>query len=147
MTMARNILRQKNEQKQRNNMRNGYVSSNYFKPALAYFFMVFSVGFVLGPIRILWLMPRVGIRTAELLEMPIMIRATLLAARWVVRRYRLSQLLSVRLSVGLFASLFLAAAEVGMGFALRGLSLSQIDPDRGPVSGIGYSIALAHFAL
>jgi hypothetical protein len=34
--MAPIILRQKNEQKQRNKMRNGYVSSDYFKPALAY---------------------------------------------------------------------------------------------------------------
>ena len=128
-------------------MRNGYVSSDYFKPALAYFFTVFSVGFVLGPIRILWLIPRVGVRTAELLEMPIMILATLLTARWVVRRYSLPQFLSIRLSVGFFALLLLVATEVGLGVVLRGLSVSQTVTDRDPVSGVAYAIALVLFAF
>ena len=38
-----------------------------------YFLMVFAVGFVLGVARTLWLVPRVGIRWAELLEMPVML--------------------------------------------------------------------------
>jgi len=36
-----------------------------------YFAIVFGVGFLLGPIRILWIVPRVGTRTAELIEAPI----------------------------------------------------------------------------
>ena len=56
------------------------------KAALLYFAFVFGAGFVLGPIRILWVAPRFGARMAELMEAPIMIAVLFLAARWVVRR-------------------------------------------------------------
>ncbi len=36
------------------------------KPGVLYFAVVFGVGFVLGPIRILWVVPRLGARMAEL---------------------------------------------------------------------------------
>jgi len=121
--------------------------SNYFKPALFYFSTVFGVGFALGPIRILWLIPRIGVRTGELLEMPIMILAILLAARWVVRRYKLPPDSFSRLAVGFLGLLFLVAAEVGLGVALRGLSVFQAVMDRDPVSGVVYVSALVLFAL
>ena len=50
---------------------------------LLYFALTFGAGFLLGPIRILLIEPRVGVRAAELLEIPVMIGVTLLAARWV----------------------------------------------------------------
>jgi len=37
------------------------------KAALAYFALVFGAGFMLGPIRILWVAPRLGERMAELM--------------------------------------------------------------------------------
>jgi hypothetical protein len=37
-----------------------------------YFTLVFGAGFVLGAIRIQWVIPRLGTGTAELLETPIM---------------------------------------------------------------------------
>ena len=40
------------------------------KAAVLYFALVFGAGFVLGPIRILWVAPRLGARVAELLEAP-----------------------------------------------------------------------------
>ena len=49
--------------------------------------LVFCAGFVLGPIRILWVVPRVGTRMAELMEAPIMLVVTILTARWVVQRH------------------------------------------------------------
>ena len=45
----------------------------YLKAAAIYFALVFGAGCVLGPVRILWLVPRVGTRAAELIEMPIML--------------------------------------------------------------------------
>ncbi len=42
-----------------------------FKAGVLYFTIVFD--FVLGPIRVLWLVPRFGTRMAELMEMPIML--------------------------------------------------------------------------
>jgi len=55
------------------------------KAALLYFAIVFGVGFVLGTIRTLWLVPRLGARAAELLEMPLMFVVFVVATRVVVR--------------------------------------------------------------
>src|SRR5439155_8987887 len=40
-------------------------------------------GFMLGTIRTLWVAPRFGTRIAELMEMPIMLIVTIVAARWI----------------------------------------------------------------
>ena len=42
------------------------------KAGALYFALVFGAGFVLGPIRILWVVPHFGTRLAELMETPIM---------------------------------------------------------------------------
>jgi hypothetical protein len=55
-----------------------------FKAGGIYFVLVFAVGFVLGTIRTLWAVPRLGVRTAELMEAPIMFGVSILMARWVV---------------------------------------------------------------
>lgn len=73
------------------------------KPALFYFMIVFGIGFLLGPIRILWLVPRVGVRIAELLEMPLMIIVIVIAARWTNRRFAQINQPLARLSIGLIA--------------------------------------------
>ena len=51
------------------------------KAALTYFALVFGAGFV-RRIRILWVVPRVGTRVAELTEAPIMLGITIVAAQW-----------------------------------------------------------------
>ena len=43
------------------------------RAGLFYFLVVFSSGFMLGIIRILWVVPRFGNRAAELMEMPLML--------------------------------------------------------------------------
>ena len=50
------------------------------KAGVLYFMLVFGAGFVLGTIRTLWVVPRVGARMAELMETPIMFVVTVLAA-------------------------------------------------------------------
>jgi hypothetical protein len=40
------------------------------KAGMLYFVLVFGTGFVLGTIRTLWIVPRLGTGMAELLEMP-----------------------------------------------------------------------------
>lgn len=106
--------------------------------------MVFGTGFVLGPIRVLWLTPRVGVRTAELAEMPLMLVAIHFAARFVVRRYRPSRTECVR--IGLIALAMLMTAEVSLGVLMRGSSPVQVLVDRDPVSGAAYYLSLAVFA-
>jgi len=60
------------------------------KAAVVYFAAVFSAGFVLGPIRILLIVLRFGVRVAELMEVPVMLVVIVLAARWLVRKFELA---------------------------------------------------------
>jgi hypothetical protein len=73
------------------------------KAGVLYFMLVFGAGFVLGPIRILYLVPRFGTRTAELMKMPMMLAVVICAARWVVRWFALLPTASTRLGVGVVA--------------------------------------------
>jgi hypothetical protein len=120
------------------------------KAAVIYFVLVFGVGFILGPMRVLWLIPRVGTRAAELLETPLMLVAIFLAARWINRRFvatREDASGLVRLRIGLIAFALLLGAELAVGIALRRMSPVEIFTNRDPVSGIVYYISLVIFAL
>ena len=56
---------------------------NILKAAVVYFALVFGAGFVLGPIRILFIVPRFGVRLAELMEFPVMLVVIVLTSRWL----------------------------------------------------------------
>jgi hypothetical protein len=81
------------------------------KAGALYFALVFGAGFVLGPIRILWVVPRVGTRMAELTEAPIMLVVTIISARWIVRRLAVPSTPSSRLGMGGIALGLLLVAE------------------------------------
>ncbi|HUL21349.1 MAG TPA: hypothetical protein VLZ10_07830 [Thermodesulfobacteriota bacterium] len=117
------------------------------KAGVFYFALVFGTGFVLGPIRILWAVPRFGIRTAELMEAPIMFIVTILTARWIVQRFALPSRVSVRLGMGFIAFGLMLAAEFAFVLPLRGLSISQYLATRDPVSETVYYLMLAVFAI
>jgi len=117
------------------------------KPAAVYFGLVFGTGFVLGTIRTLLLVPRVGVRTAELLEIPIMLVAVMLAARWIVTTFGHYRQPRSWLKVGALALAFLLSAEALLGAALRGVSPLQALIDKDPISGTAYYLALAVFAV
>ena len=116
------------------------------KASLLYFALVFGAGFILGPIRILWLIPQVGERSAELMELPFMIAVSYLAARWIVRRFSIPSIRSIRIRVGLMALGLMLISEISLGLWIRGISLNEIFTSRDPVSGTAYYLALALFA-
>lgn len=118
-----------------------------FKLAAIYFSLVFGVGFVLGTMRVLWLVPQFGDRLSELLEMPLMLVAIVLAARWIVRRWGDDSGSLPLLWVGVWALGLLLTAEVGVGVLLRGLSPVEALLNRDPVSGAIYYLMLVVFAL
>jgi hypothetical protein len=118
-----------------------------FKPAVLYFVLVLGTGFVLGVIRVPFLVPRLGERYAELLEMPFMLVAIVLAARHVVRRLALPAGMSVRLKVGFMALALSVLAELLLATVLQGRSLGQFIASRDPVSGSVYLAMLLLFAL
>ncbi len=117
------------------------------KAGLLYFALVFGAGFVLGPIRVLWLVPRLGERIAELLEPPVMLVVIVLSARWIVRRFALPPVAASRLAMGGLAIGLLLAAEFAVVLWLRGMTLAEYFATRDPVSGTAYYAALAAFAV
>jgi type IV secretory pathway TrbD component len=117
------------------------------KAGVFYFALVFGAGFVLGPMRILWVVPRFGVRMAELLETPIMLVVTIFAARWIVRRLAVPFTAGSRLGMGFVALSLLLAAEFTLVLWLRGLSISEYLSSRDPVSGTVYYVMVGAFAI
>jgi hypothetical protein len=102
---------------------------------------------VFGPIRVIWLVPRFGTRAAELVEMPIMLAVTILAARWIVHRPGLLPTPSKRLGVGIVALALLLMAELTLVLWLRGLTIHEYIASRDPVAGTVYIVMLGAFAI
>ncbi|RJP86291.1 MAG: hypothetical protein C4518_14305 [Desulfobacteraceae bacterium] len=118
-----------------------------FKAGILYFICVFGAGFILGPIRLFFVVPRLGTRMAELMEMPIMIAVMIVAARWIVRRFSVPQALCDRLGMGIVALCLLLTAEFSLVLALQGISITEYLATRDPVSGTAYYLSLGLFAL
>jgi hypothetical protein len=116
------------------------------KSAVLYFAVVFGAGFVLGPIRILWAVPRFGARMAELMEMPLMLVVIVVSARSIVRRLALPSVLS-RLGMGGVALVLLLGAEFALMLPIRGLSIRAYVASLDPVSGPVYFVMVGAFAL
>jgi hypothetical protein len=117
------------------------------KPAILYFALVFGAGFILGPIRILLVTPRVGVRAAELMESPVMFMVIILASRWIVRRLpEFSSLLS-RLAVGFTALALMLGSEVLLARLLQGISVREYIAGRDSVLGTIYFGLLVVFAI
>jgi len=96
-----------------------------FKAGGIYFLLVFALGWVLGPIRELWAVPNFGRVAATLLEAVIMLIAMIAAARWVIRRFKVSHTLSATISMGLIAIGLLVPTEIAGVLLVRGLSLRE----------------------
>jgi hypothetical protein len=117
------------------------------KAAGLYFVLVFGSGFVLGTIRVLLLVPAVGTRTAELLEMPVMFGVIVLAARWVTRRIEVPPIASRRLVMGGMALAMVLALDFTVILWIRGLSFEQYVEAFDPVAGTAYFVMLGVFAV
>jgi hypothetical protein len=124
-----------------------FVVMQILKASMLYFALVFGAGFVLGSIRIVWVVPRFGVRMAELMETPIMFVVTIFAARWIVRWLAVPPTPSSRLGMGCIAVSFLLIAEFTLVLWVRGLSIGEYLSTRDPVSGTVYYVMLGVFAI
>jgi hypothetical protein len=95
------------------------------KAGVVYFLLVFAVGWILGPIRELWAVPRFGRMAAILVEAVIMLIAMIVAARWVIRRFSVPQTFGATMSMGLVALGILLPAEIAGVVWVRRLSLHE----------------------
>jgi len=117
------------------------------KAALLYFALVFGSGFLLGPIRILWVVPRLGTRMAELIEAPIMLVIVIAAARWTVSRFAVPPSRGKRFALGSIALFLLLMAEFALVPWVRHMSINAYLASRDPVSGAVYYAELGIFAI
>ena len=117
------------------------------KAGAAYFGLVFGAGFLLGCIRVPFLVPHLGARVAELLEMPVQFVVIVFAARFIVRRFSVPLDTFIRLGVGFVALGLAIAAEFLLALVLAERSVAEYLASRDPVSGSVYLVMLLVFAL
>ena len=94
------------------------------KAGAAYFAVVFALGFVLGAIRVLWLVPMIGETAAVVAEQSVMLTASWLVAHWLVRRYDFARARE-RLVMGACAFAMLMMAELLLAVSLFGQTPGQ----------------------
>jgi hypothetical protein len=116
-------------------------------PALSYFAITFGIGFLLGTLRVLFVVPQLGVRYAELAEMPIMLLVVFFAARWVTQYFAVPPAAKARLVVGITALICLLLVEFTVVLWLQGISLAQSIANRDSISGAAYLFSLIVFAL
>jgi hypothetical protein len=99
--------------------------SSTLKAGLAYFAIVFAVGFLLGTFRVVALTPVVGERAAVILELPIMRAISRFSSLWLIARFDVVCRLMPRLVMGGLAFGLLMVGEVGVSTFLLGRSLAE----------------------
>lgn len=123
------------------------MTGRVVRAGLLYFALAFGAGFVLGTLRTILLVPRVGDRTAELLELPVMLGICWLAAGWVTGRLAVPPRAAPRLTMGAIAGALLLTAEFALVLPLRGLTIEEYFATRDPVAGTAYYLAVAIMVL
>jgi hypothetical protein len=116
------------------------------KASCLYFGLVFGAGFLFGAVRVPLLVPRLGVRVAELLEMPLMLLVVIIAARHVVRRFDLFLATGECVGIGLSALALMIGAELCLAALMQGRPLAQYIAGRDPVSGGAYLALLCLYA-
>ena len=92
---------------------------------MSYFLMVFGVGFLLGPIRVYLLEPKLGETIATLCEAPFLLIVIVLAARWLPKRSNMRMSVASLAAVGLGGLFLQQLADVVVGSLLRGITPAQ----------------------
>lgn len=103
-----------------------------------YFACVFATGFVMGTIRVFWIVPSLGVRTTELAEVPVMLAVTIVAARAIADKLRVAHRMAARAAMGLVALGLLLVAEWMIVTGIRGLTIGQYVRTRDPVGASAY---------
>lgn len=129
------------------------AESRLIRPLLAgfaYAIFAFGVGFALGTIRVLLVVPRVGSTVAVLLETPVILGASWWISRLCVARFKVSPVVAARLVMGLAAFLVLMLAEVTLSVVLFGSSITEYLASLATLPGaigLAAQVAFAAFPL
>ena len=89
------------------------------------FLLLFTLGFVFGTIRVVYLTPRLGALAATSAEAPVMLIAAFFLTRWSVRHWRVSHKGGVRWAMVLWFLALLGLFETLLGAALFGRTAAE----------------------
>lgn len=92
---------------------------------MAYFAVMFGIGFALGTVRVLFLEPPLGAFIAGALEIPVMLGLSWIVCARLVRRWLPDAPTADRAFMGATAFVLLIAAETALGVGLFGRTFAQ----------------------
>jgi len=122
-------------------------ASRVLLAAAIYFALVFAVGMLFGPPRVLWLEPWLGKAFAVLLEAPVLVVAMWFAARLAPAWARVRGGWVSFLSIGVIALVLQQVADLAVGFGLRGMTLADQFAYIATPAGAIYAVTLVIFAV
>jgi hypothetical protein len=95
------------------------------RAGIAYFAAVFAAGFLLGIVRVFYVLAWLGETRAVLLELPLMLIFAWFVCRACIARFRVPPRISQRLIMGLVALVLTLLAEVGVSLTLAGSTFRE----------------------
>lgn len=113
----------------------------------SYFLFVFGIGFLLGPVRVLWLEPRFGRFVAVVIESPFLLAAMAVAAAWTARHFGLRQDRRSLIAVGIAALALQQIADLAVGWTTRSMTVAEQFAAFATPEGLVYAALLAAFAM
>jgi hypothetical protein len=112
-----------------------------------YVLIVYVCGIATGIVREFFITPRTGLTLALWIELPVMVGASFLAARFIVCRFAVESCLQVRLSLGLLGLALLVVAEEIMSWVLRGVSVFTLWAHFSVLAAVANFAGLLLFAI
>ena len=95
------------------------------RAGIRYFVLVFIIGFGLGTIRVLFVIPRVGEFVAVMLELPVMLAGAWLVCGWLIARWQVPDRPAARAAMGAMAFALLMVAELARAVLVFGRTPAQ----------------------
>jgi hypothetical protein len=117
------------------------------KAGTIYFAIVYAIGFFLGTVRVLLLLPLVGETAAVLFEAPVMLLVSWIAARWSAKTFSVPAKPLPRVVMGAVAFALLMAGELAVSNLVFDRSLDDMLTAYRSLSGILGLTAQVIFAL
>ena len=96
------------------------MRSYIIKASFAYFVIVIAAGFGLGAIRTLGIAPVIGDTAAVLLELPVILAISWMAAGWAIERQQGNWDLAAGMRMGVLAFVLLQLAEAALATVVFG---------------------------
>ena len=120
---------------------------NAIRAGAAYFVMVFICAFAIGTVRVLFVAPRTGPTAAVMLEAPILLAISWIAARGCIRRWTTPSTAAARLVMGATGFTLLMVVEASVAALVFHRPLQDQVADLGsPAGAIGLAAQMG-FAL